>query len=213
MASKFDSIINKYWPAEADRRIARAFVEKFADVPGMEDRIPSMLQEAASTADKIAGGKLSLDDGRSYLASFAADGLGLAPHIIAPLAEWFDSPGLDGAATETQQQPPDQAKPAQAAPAAATIRPATAVPDREAARLQVEKFETAMRAPQGTEQWSSYWRNPQAQADYRAALDTIHGASEPSFAPGTLAEDAAEVRAAIAGTAPPAAAAEPSAPA
>jgi hypothetical protein len=61
-----------------------------------------------------------------------------------------------------------------------------------------------MRAPQGSDDWNGYWRNPQAQAAYRATLDAVHGFSESSLAPGAPPEGAADVRAAIGGSPAPA---------
>lgn len=78
MATKFDAIINKLWQSDEDRAIARTFVERF-DVPGMSDRIPATLQEAAHTADRITAGEISMEDGRSFLADFARQGLGVQP--------------------------------------------------------------------------------------------------------------------------------------
>jgi hypothetical protein len=98
MSGKFDRVIARLWESKEDRAIARAFVEQFAAAPGMDGRVEALLHEAAATADRVAAGELSMEAGRNYLASFASDGLGVAPHVMQDLGAWFDGAGAEIAA-------------------------------------------------------------------------------------------------------------------
>jgi hypothetical protein len=198
--ARHTALINRLWPGEADRKIAEPFCSKF-DVPGMAERIPVMLQEAAATADRIAAGEISVDDGRSYLGSFAAEGLGVAPHLMQDLGAWFDNPGIDAAATET---PPPQPAPPAPAPAAAPARPATVapVPDRAALQAEVAKWNSAMRAPEGSPEWREYWRGPgqAAYLDTLRALEAADASPPPPLAGGADAPAPAAAEPAQPGT-------------
>jgi hypothetical protein len=201
--SKHTALINRLWKGEADRKLAEAFASRF-DVPGMAERVPAMLEEAASAADKVAAGQLSVADAQSYLGSFAAEGLGVAPHHMADLSSWFEGTAAEVATAEQPPQPEAQPAPAQPAPPAAATPAQPATSTREQLQQEIARHEANMRAPERSPEWSAYWRSPTAQAAYRSALDVMHGAAEPSLAPGTPEPSSADVRDAIAGTAPPA---------
>ncbi len=140
-----------------------------------------MLHEAAATADKIAAGQISMDDGRAYLTSFAEQGLGLAPHLLAPVAEWFDGAGFEVAAAEqpaaqseksATEQPAQPAPPPPAPVAAAPARPAMATPDRAAV---IARAQAAMRAEPSSDEAKWYWRQGGSE-QYRVALEAKQAA-------------------------------------
>ncbi len=203
MASKFDHIITKYWQSEADRRIARTFVEKFGDLPGMSDRVSSLLQEAARSAEQVGGGVMSPEDARAYLASFASEGLGMAPHLMSDLTSWFDGTAAEVSSAEAPPQPeaepaqaqpaaqPAPAKPAQPAQPTAAAPPQPAAPTREALQERIALHQRNMKAPEGSPEWKAYWREG-GSADYLAALQAMDTAETPT-APGDIAAGGAPV--------------------
>jgi hypothetical protein len=215
MAGRYDRLITKIYSDPADVAIAKKFVAAFEHEPAMDGRIEALLREAARPNSEIAGGNMTPDQAWAYLKDYAFQ-LGTPPHLLSTFDRWIDQTAAELPNIETvEAQPAEAEKPAEPAQPprqaaaqppvqpqpAVHVRPAPAVPDREAAQRLIYETERAMREPQGSDGWNGYWRNPQAQAAYRQALDVVHGSPEPSLAPGTLAEGvAADVRAAIAAT-------------
>ncbi len=185
---KHSRLINKLWEDPGDRKLAESFAKHFDGMPGMEDRIPALLQEASKPTE------MSPQESWDYLRSFAAS-IGTPPTAMAAFGGWFDTTAAEVAA-ETPPEPeeadpedPDIDNPplvrmseiTARQPAAAPAPPARPALDREAARDRVYQMEQAMRAEVGSPEWSSYWRNPQAQEQYRAALEVTHGiVAEPA---------------------------------
>ncbi len=212
MATRFTPLIQRLWPGDAgkeSRAIAEKFAERFGDMPMAADHVEGWLREGARLDGLIVSGAMTHEQAQEALYGFTE--IGTAPHVLAELQNWSNEVTAELAATEappdsTAEQPPIPAQPIQerpAAPAPQTIPPQAQAFDGQTAKQTIAKYESAMRAAPNSVEWASYWKNPQAQADYRTALDFINGGT--SVAPSTLAEDAAEVRAAITGTAPPAA--------
>jgi hypothetical protein len=196
--SKYEKLITKLYPDPTDAAIARSLVQRFSGDPRMDDgRLEAMLHEGARANEMASGGEMTPDQARDFFAGFA-ESIGTPPDLMVSLGQWWDSAPAEVAAE--QPQPAETEKPAAEPNAGVTAasadagkpagreaspaRSAPVAPDRNAARETVEKFETAMRAPQGSELWASYWRNPQAQAEYRSALETVHGLAEPPLSSG-----------------------------
>jgi hypothetical protein len=107
------------------------------------------------------------DQAWSYLRDFAQQ-IGTPPHLMTGFDTWFDATAAEMAATPAPEaeQPaePAQAQPATKPPppspesAAAPARPSPAAPTREALQQEIARWEGAMRAPEGSAEWNSYWR-------------------------------------------------------
>jgi hypothetical protein len=191
---RHDQLIDRLFADEQDRVLARAFAEKFADVPGMEDRIAPLLHEASRNAEQVGDGVMSPEAARAYLSDFASTALGTPAHVMEDLTTWFDS----AASAETPPVPTSEPAQPAAVPttvqppqptAAAPSRPATSTPTREALQQQIAQHQSNMRAPQNSPEWRAYWKEGGA-ADYARALQALEAAPEAA-APPTLAGGAA----------------------
>jgi hypothetical protein len=198
--------VNSLFADEADRQLATAFIEEFGDVPGMADKVPALLQEAARSAGQVSGDVISAEAARAHLASFATDALGIAPHLMQPLTNWFDAQAtIEAAAPDAAESAPAQSPqaPAQQAPPAPVQPPASApaspaLADRVALRHQIAQHEANMRATQGSEQWRDYWQRG-GDASYRDALTRLQASTDalaqlaaapPASAPAAPAQPA-----------------------
>jgi hypothetical protein len=76
MTTKHQPLIDSLFPDAASRLIAMDFVTRFGSEPMMADRIPALLHEVAAANARVGSGDLSPQQGREYLSSFAAEGLG-----------------------------------------------------------------------------------------------------------------------------------------
>jgi hypothetical protein len=205
--SRHGRLIDQLFQSDEDRALARAFAEKFGDVPGMADRVAPLLQEAARSAEQVGGGVISPEDARSYLASFASEALGMPPHLMSDLTTWFDNAGVEVAAEQPPQPEAEQQEPAAAPPAQTQVQPpATTPPPQPAgptrAQLQAEitKWESAMRAEPGSAEWRSYWQGG-GSAAYLAALQGLDTAPE-TLGPATIAGGEATLAQPAPGAAP-----------
>src|SRR5215472_713735 len=97
MASKFDQLIDSLFTDTASRGIATDFVMRHQNEPMMEGRIEPLLREAALANQRVANGEIAPEQGRSYLSSFAAEGLGTPAHLVAAWQEWADGVGAQQA--------------------------------------------------------------------------------------------------------------------
>ena len=187
---RHDDLINKLWPDEADRKAARAFVAKYDGEPMIADYIEPLLREAVPTLKRVAAGEISAEKGREYLGSFATDGLGIPDHIAASGVNWLAAGGMD----------PGEVSDEKLAEMGPEVRQLLANQDREDAKKDVARFEEMLRDPEGSRK---YWSDSKLQNQYRNALERSIAVPEaPAAAPASPAD---EVRAALLGTAPPAA--------
>jgi hypothetical protein len=206
---KHDALINRLYSDEADRKLARAFASHFGGLPGMDDRVSALLEEAARSAENVGGGAMTPEQAWNYLRDYAAT-IGTPPHAMAGFDTWFDATSAEFAAAEAptqpaaepaQQQPQPTATPARARQAAP---PPLAGPTRESLQAEIAKHQANMRAPEGSAEWRSYWREG-GSAQYLAALQALEvadAAPPPMPPPGAAAPAPAQ----------PAPATEPAAP-
>jgi hypothetical protein len=177
--AKHTALINRLWSDATDRKMAEAFAARFADVPGMEDRIPALLHEAAKPVPPDTPGEKSME----YLMDFAR-AIGTPPHAMAEFDGWANS--AEVAAIVAPEAPPAPVPPVPLAPTQQPpAQPVVAAPPqqdpRAAALGEIARFERMMReAPR------EYWQ-PQNQRLYREALATAHGLSLEE--PGALPPD------------------------
>jgi hypothetical protein len=206
--SKYEKIITKLYPNPADAAIARSLIQRFSGDSRMDDgRLEAMLREGARANEMAGGGEMTPDQARELLSGFA-ESLGTPPDIMASLGEWWGSASDEAAAAET---PPAQSspqnpgvapvvgvdagkpaeQPASASPNPATARPAPASPavDRAALQQEVTRWQAAMRAPEGSAEWRSYWKEggSVAYGETLRALEALDVAPSPTPAAGAAA--------------------------
>jgi hypothetical protein len=142
------------------------------------------------------------DQAWSYLRDFAQQ-IGTPPHLMAGFNTWFDATAAEIAAPSQPEaeQPADPASPSPA-PVAAPARPATAAPTREQLQQQIAKHESDMRAPQGSPEWTSYWRGGGSRAYGEAlrAMESVDAAPAAPLAGGAVAPASAAAEPAQPGT-------------
>jgi hypothetical protein len=106
---------------------------------------------------------------------------------MGSLGRWYDTVAEEVAAAQPQQEAeqaaePVQAQPAQPRPVAQPVRPAPAMPTREALQQGIARHEANMRAPENSPEWKSYWREG-GNAAYLAALQAIETAQGSAATP------------------------------
>ncbi len=214
---RYDALINKLYSDEADRKLARAFASHFGDMPGMDDRVSALLQEAARSAENVDGGAMTPQQAWDYLRDYAA-AIGTPPQTLAGFDTWFDTTSAEFAAAETPIaepakpapetdpaiNPPNAGGAAAAAPAEQPAPPSvTAAPARSAptpgANLpnvndRISEIETKyMRAAPNTPEYKAYWLGEggqQMQQEYRelvTARDTPQATAPPPMPAGGAA--------------------------
>jgi hypothetical protein len=187
------ALIAKLFPDDPiSQRMAANFVERYA--PAIGDRVDGLLAEAVVVNARVQAGEITADQGRSFLASFAKDGMGVLGATVDDGLNFLEGgAGLtaeDLAAAETAaaepaeaprapaQPQPAQTQPAQARPAtAAAPAPQEPLLDREALRKVMILQESNMRAEPGSAAWKAYWKEGGAQ-EYRAALDGLQASTD-----------------------------------
>ncbi len=200
---RYDALINKLYSDEADRKLARAFASHFGDMPGMDDRVSSLLMEAARSAENVGGGAMSPQQAWDYLRDYAA-AIGAPPIALAGFDTWFDSTSAEFAATETPAAEP--AKPVaetesatqptpnaggaaaagapagQPAPPSLTAAPARSAPtlDRAALQAQIDGHLADMRCEIGSEGYRRYWGGGAAKyAEALRMMEALDAAPPP----------------------------------
>jgi hypothetical protein len=168
-----DQLIDRLFADEDSRAIARDFVARFADQSFVSARIPTLLQEAAAANERVASGAITAEQAREQLSGFAA--LGAPAGVMESLTAWYDEAGDTAAGTDE----PQAADPAQApqAPAAPPAQPAPASPDRAALQQQAKMHRANMAAPQGSPEWTAYWKQGGAEA-YRGVLERLEASTD-----------------------------------
>jgi hypothetical protein len=203
--SKYSGLINKLWPGAAgaeSRAIAESFVARFADMPMAADLVESYLKEGARVDAAIADGSMTQEEGRALFTADVLAEQGLAPHVVAEITSWANKTVDELATADTPPAEPDKpaAEPAEStpAPAPAQAQPAPgqathkpfAGPSRETLQAEITKWQTAMRQPEGSEGWRSYWKGGGSQA-YGEALRAMEALDAPPPAPAADAPGAA----------------------
>ena len=147
MASQFDRLIDSLWQDANSRALAHDFAARFATAsPTM---VEGILREAAVVNSRIEAGELTSQAGRELLSSYASEGMGLAPHLVAEASTWANGV-LAQAQAETAAEP--QAPPADVAgPRAELIRKLFSPEDRAAAEALSKALDADPRSASRTE--------------------------------------------------------------
>ena len=172
-----DALINKLWANESDRKIARAFAEKFGDVPGMEDRIAPLLQEASRGDAMVRDGTRTREEAQAYLLSFATEALGTPVHLTQEFQNWQPDASL------LPPEPPDAEQPQQPAGQPAPTQPVAAAASAQTtnADARIAEIKSMMGAPHGSDAWRGYWMGDagaKVQAEYRELLEPKSAGTE-----------------------------------
>jgi hypothetical protein len=197
---KYDDLIDSVFPDAASRRIARAAVEQFSDVPGMDMWVRGGLTEFARVNGLVARSEMTPEEGRELLFSNMQEG-GMPPHLTAQVTSWFDATLETEAAAveaETETVPETEPPAAPAQPQPAQVQPSAppapapappAGPSRAELQAEIAKWESAMRAPRNSPEGAAYWAGG-GQGAYLAALQAVETAVDAP-APATIAGGAA----------------------
>src|SRR5258706_2617534 len=130
MASQFDRLIDSLCQDAHSRALAHDFAARFATAsPTM---VEGILREAAVVNSRIEAGELTSQAGRELLSSYASEGMGLAPHLVAEASTWANGV-LAQAQAETAAEPQAPSADVAAGPRAELIRKLFAPEDRAAA--------------------------------------------------------------------------------
>lgn len=207
--SRYSQTIERLFSDSASRTLAEQFVARFEGQPNMADRIEPLLHEAAVVNQRIVKGEISAEQGRAFLGSVAQN-IGTPGHLVDDGISWLETGGQPQE-TQEEQQPAgeDETDGVQVTDIGALLlekqeRDRAAAERamhnqaRAAAQAEVVKYETMMKAPQGSTEWRAYWQNQHAQMAYRQALTIAQGATLEE--PGAMPTGGEDVRAAIAGT-------------
>src|SRR5258706_16208742 len=98
MSSQFDRLIDSLWQDANSRALAHDFAARFATAsPTM---VEGLFREAAVVNSRIEAGELTSQVGRELLSSYASEGMGLAPHLVAEATAW-----ADGVLAQAQPEP------------------------------------------------------------------------------------------------------------
>lgn len=181
MASRqMQALISKLWPGDPEsQKIATGFAERFGDA----NFVQPMLHEAARLDGMIRDGSISREDAQGVLTGFVE--MGAPPHVVAEINRWSGEVTTELATAEPPAEPgKPAAEPPRQPPAPAAPSP-SAGPTRDQLQQEVRRWEAAMRAPEGSEEWRSYWKNGGSQA-YGAALQALEAAD--TAPPPTLAD-------------------------
>src|SRR5882672_4573788 len=179
MASQFDRLIDSLWQDANSRALAHDFAARFATAsPTM---VEGILREAAVVNSRIEAGELTSQAGRELLSSYASEGMGLAPHLVAEASTWANGV-LAQAQAETAVEP--QAPSADAAgPRAELIRKLFAPEDRAAAEALAKALDADPRSASRTEALlhevaQTTDMDPQTSYDYIASFAASIGIPE-----------------------------------
>jgi hypothetical protein len=164
------------------------------DMPVASDCVEGLLREGARLDAAIVAGEMTQEEARAVLSSDSLAEMGIAPHIVAEVTSWgnkttaelatepqpkADTPAAEPDSADKAAQKPAEPAPQRAsaeAPAPGFHRPfADAKPSRETLQQEVAKWEAAMRSPEGSAEWRSYWREGGSQA-YGEALRAMEAA-------------------------------------
>src|SRR5882672_8713739 len=121
------------------------FVQRLESSPSADKVIPALLHEGASVNARILAGEITPQAGQEYLMSFASDGAGFPPHIVADIQAW---------GTEMVAQSGDEARETQgdvSGPRAELIRKLFSPEDRAAAEALSKALDADPRSASRTE--------------------------------------------------------------
>jgi hypothetical protein len=199
--ARYDHLIDQLYPDDASRRIARAAVEQFSSVPGMDPFIEGGLREFAHVNSMVAAGEKSPEEGRELLFS-TMEGFGLPPHLANAVGQWYDATlaseveqadDADADAEGDQPRADPEPAPAQAQPPAAPPHPAPAVapaqpagPSRAELQAEIARHEANMRQPENSPEWRAYWKLG-GSGQYLRALQAMEVMPENTIAGGAAA--------------------------
>jgi hypothetical protein len=179
MASQFDRLIDSLWQDANSRALAHDFAARFATAsPTM---VEGILREAAVVNSRIEAGELTSQAGRELLSSYASEGMGLAPHLVAEASTWANGV-LAQAQAETAAEP--QAPPAEVAgPHAELIRKLFSPEDRAPAEALAKALDADPRSASRTEALlhevaRTTEMDPQTSYDYIASFARSVGIPE-----------------------------------
>ncbi len=179
MASQFDRLIDSLWQDANSRALAHDFAARFATAsPTM---VEGILREAAVVNSRIEAGELTSQAGRELLSSYASEGMGLAPHLVAEASTWANGV-LAQAQAETAAEP--QAPPADVAgPRAELINKLFAPQDRAGAAAFAQALDADPRSASRTEALLheialTTEMDPQTSYDYIASFAASIGIPE-----------------------------------
>jgi hypothetical protein len=167
-----NALIDELWESEETRASARDFAARFRG----ELDIEAALRRSADLDRQVAAGTITQADANKQFGALLDKQL--SPEAINKYSAWSqDNAGQD------QPQPAEETPtPAQAAqPQATSAQPIAAAPatpagpTREELQQQKTKWEGAMRAPENSPEWKSYWREGGSLA-YLSALRAIEAA-------------------------------------
>jgi hypothetical protein len=184
-----DTIRRLFAPQE---RAAAAALAKALDAhPESASRTEAILHEISRTTG------MSPEESYRYISSFA-ESIGVPSHLVTSALDAISAPAERAHEAEVTRELVGDLTPA--------ARHAHVVAAREAAQKDVAKYESMMRAPEGSAEWRGCWKDNNAQMAYRAALEAslVEPPAMPLAAPPAAPAPAPE---------PPAPAAEPAVPA
>jgi hypothetical protein len=112
--------------------------------------VEGILREAAVVNSRIEAGELTSQAGRELLSSYASEGMGLAPHLVAEASTWANGV-LAQAQAETAAEPQAPSADVAAGPRAELIRKLFAPEDRAAAEALAKALDADPRSASRTE--------------------------------------------------------------
>jgi hypothetical protein len=231
--ARYDLILDKYQLSAVDRRIAADLARRYGRDPRFADRFEAYVSEYAKCMGRVEAGEIAPADVAAQMTGLA-EMIGTPPDLLTNLQSHFDRdlPAEFAAAPEQPAETEEPAAPAQAqtpqpaqqppaaeptaqpqpAPAQAAVAPVAAPvqptgPTRAELQQEIAKWESAMREPEGSPGWKSYWREGGSRV-YLSALQASESVPEDSPAPATFAASGTP---SLSAPAQPSHAAEPSA--